>query len=129
MDEFVWDDDQFKFNEKEVKGNYDYLVGGQNNNSGSSQDQIKLVYEACVNFLKNGTVPKHINEHTLKSLSVFGLQGFREQDRVKLVRWATAICKLDQAIRKKKGRSSFLPQTGDAGLFNRLVTICQQIIA
>ena len=36
MDEFVWDDDQFKFNEKEVKGNYDYLVGGQNNNSGSS---------------------------------------------------------------------------------------------
>ena len=64
MDEFVWDDDQFRFNEKVVKGNYAYI---------EDKGKIEAIYEACINFLKNGTVPKHVKEHTLKSLSVFGL--------------------------------------------------------
>lgn len=118
MHEYVWHDDQFKFSEMQVSGrDYSYL--------NTSIDKAGI-YGQCVEFLKNGAVPKHIHAHTLFSLQIFGHEGFEEADIAKLMKWSQAIIKLDTAVREN-GQISTAFSQNDNQLFTRLVCICREI--
>lgn len=48
MDSYTWDVEQFRFQEKQVTGNYDFMI----NIDGGDTETLSMAYTACLSFLK-----------------------------------------------------------------------------
>ena len=121
MDEYVWHIDQFRFNETQVTGQYDYIT------KVGPQETIKLVklYNSCITFLKECESPQYVELKTLQNLKTFGIEGFTEDTWVKLYKWAIAIKILSELISQNVNVNYKSEQ--DANNFGKLVSICQNI--
>ena len=56
MNEYSWSVDQFKFNEKLVAGNYEYISETDANDTA----RLESLYSAVVMFLKCCQQPRHV---------------------------------------------------------------------
>ena len=64
MNEYVWDIEQFRFNEKEVSGNYPYITEIDQGDT----EKISGLYNACLMFLKSCQIPRHVEGRTLLNI-------------------------------------------------------------
>ena len=121
MDEYSWDIEQFRFNEKQVQGNYGYICETNVNDT----DRLTQLYQQVVMFLKCCQQPRHVEGRTLLNLKTFGEGSLHQNTRVKLVNWAFAITKLDEIMRLNKNVDWGTWE--DQRKFASLVKICQTI--
>ena len=56
LNEYDWDVEEFLYHEKQPDGNYSYLDKFYDDN----YESLSAYYEACLNFMKQGHLPKEI---------------------------------------------------------------------
>ena len=87
MDEYCWPIEQFRFCEKVVSGEYNYLYDVEYNDS----KVLLQIYQRCSTFLKNCESRKSIKEKTIDNFQNYQLNGFTKEIQTKLFNWASSI--------------------------------------
>jgi len=95
LNEYEWDVEEFLFHEQQVDGVYSYLDKFYDDNF----EQLSAYYEACINFMKGGHLPKEIYQKTMKYFYAFGETQFFEKDTAKLSAWANSLQMLEFKLR------------------------------
>ena len=83
--------EEFLYHEKQPDGNYSYLDKFYDDN----YESLSAYYEACLLFMKQGHLPKEIQQKTLKYFHAFGETSFFERDVSKLSAWANSLQMLE----------------------------------
>lgn len=94
MHEYSWDVELFRFQEKQVSGNYAYILDA----GAGETETLTAMYHACISFLQNCQMPWYVQGRTLLNVQTFGVEGFTAETLIKLKNWASAILDLNQKI-------------------------------
>ena len=109
--------DNFMKSELAVTHDYSFM------SSIHANSEIRRFYEAVIAFMKNGVRSVDIHNNTLRMFDYFGLEGFLEQDALRLVIWAEAIIAFGLKV-------DILPdrvELKDVRMFDELVAECKMI--
>ena len=95
LNEYDWEVEEFLYHEKQPEGNYSYLDKFYDDNF----EQLAAYYEASIAWMKDGFLPKTIQQKTLKYFYAFGETQFFDKDVSKLSAWANSLQMLEFKLR------------------------------
>ncbi len=115
--DYKWSSDDFLNSEQYYRGDYRYVI------TATGVSEIRQMYQAICQFMKQGQRPQDIRSNTVEYLDYFGSEGYRGQDHERLMMWADAICQFSKKL-------MLLPEHAimqDWHLYEQLLEICKRI--